>query len=263
MIGKKIKIERFKKNKSFMIILPLDHAITQGVLTGIENPLDLLSSLDNALLNATILNKGWVMKDNSYKILNNIPFFIHLSASTNLSTSNKKVLTTSITESIKLGADGVSIHINFDDIEDNLILSEIGQIVREANKYSLPVLAMIYTKNLSEYRILHMSRIVEELGVDFIKLPYYNKNNFLKKLSSIIRIPILIAGGELRNNFLDFLKRANNSIGSGAYGVIAGRNIFQRNNPNYCLYLLNEVLSKKISIDNINKNDKRLGIKND
>ena len=245
-----------------MIILPLDHALTQGILIGLENPLDLLNSLDKSFLNATVLNKGWIMKDESFKVFKDLPFFIHLSASTTLSISNETVLTTTIPEAIKLGADGVSIHINFDNMENNLLLRKIGYIVKEANEYSLPVLAMLYTQKLTEEKILHMARIGEELGVDYIKLPYYNKDNFIKKLSLLIQTPLLIAGGEVENDFIVFLEKAYKSIEDGAFGIIAGRNIFQRNDPNYCLQLLYKILNKDININNIESTDSRLNLRN-
>lgn len=258
MSGKLIRSQRIKRDIQPMIILPLDHATANGILPGIENPLHLLSELDHSFLNAIIINKGWVLKSNSYPVLSKTPFFIHLSASSSFFGGNKKVITTSIKEAIKLGAEGVSIHINFDSNIDNSILSEVGLIIEQATEFGLPVLSMLYKEKLSTGDLLHMSRIVEELGVDFIKLPYCKDIVTYEEIFSLISTPILLAGGQPEGNYVEFLKNAKEIVNLGASGIIAGRNIFQRVDPNYCLEILFNVIHNKTEISLIDGNDRRM-----
>ncbi len=107
--GFQIRMNRILKSGK-MLCIPMDHGISSGPLKGIEDPFALIYSCQNFGLTSVIINKG---------ILKNLPkptkigLLVHYSASTSLSMSpNRKMLTGSVEEALRLGADGVSLHIH-------------------------------------------------------------------------------------------------------------------------------------------------------
>jgi len=74
----------------------------------------------------------------------------HLSGSTALGPSpNKKVLIGSVEEVIRLGADAVSVHINVGAKEESEMLHDLGLISDECDKWSMPLVAMMYPRGES------------------------------------------------------------------------------------------------------------------
>ena len=77
-------------------------------------------------ITCVIINKGII------KTLPRPPkvgILVHFSASTSLSTApNRKMLTGSVKEALRLGADGVSLHINIGGKEEPEMLADLGMI---------------------------------------------------------------------------------------------------------------------------------------
>ncbi len=70
---------------------------------------------------------------------------IQLSASTTLGMApNRKVLIASVLESIRLGVDAVSIHVNIGGKEEPEMLQQLGMVSDECDAYSVPFIAMMY-----------------------------------------------------------------------------------------------------------------------
>ena len=122
----------------------MDHGISSGPLKGIEDPYALIYNCQHFGLTSVIINKG---------ILKNLPkptkigLIVHFSGSTSLSMSpNRKMLTGSVEEALRLGADGVSLHINIGGKEEPEMIEQLGRIADDCHKWSMPLLAMMYPR---------------------------------------------------------------------------------------------------------------------
>ena len=113
ILGKKIRMERIlNRNTGKTVIVPMDHGMTVGPIPGIIDMKDAIDRVTLGGANAVVEHKGLVGRGHRQRG-QDIGLIIHLSASTQLSPNpNAKTLICTVEEASKLGADGVSIHVN-------------------------------------------------------------------------------------------------------------------------------------------------------
>lgn len=234
MIGKQIRLERIMdRNTGKTVIIPMDHGMTLGQIDGLLNMSDTIAAVSDGGANAIILHKGLVRTGHRRKG-RDIGLIIHLSAGTSMNPDpNDKILICSVEEAISLGADAVSIHINLGAPQESRMLESAGQVVRECNRWGMPLLAMIYPRgqgiNPTDPRhVGHAVRVAEELGADLVKTNYTGDPESFKKIVNASSIPVLIAGGE-KGADIDAFTSIYDAVNiAGCSGVCMGRNAFQR-----------------------------------
>jgi class I fructose-bisphosphate aldolase len=258
-IGRKVRESRLLFSDSDCgLIVPIDHGLTVGPIHGIED-IDTISEwITNKNISAIIAHKGLlehlVIRD---LIRSNLGIVVHLNGMSNFAEDgNTKCMLTDVEAAIRLGADAVSVQINFTENNFYHNLDLLGKVVDSAHRYGLPVLTMLYDKvkiTNNQERVNRMNtlmRLCIELGTDALKisLPEHRKDLSTLLRSHVKTTKVFFAGGEVtsQNSFVDNITTA---ISLGSSGVCAGRNIFQHPNPNLALKLMaNTIL-------NTNKNE--------
>ncbi|MEM4324195.1 MAG: 2-amino-3,7-dideoxy-D-threo-hept-6-ulosonate synthase [Candidatus Nitrosocaldaceae archaeon] len=246
--GKDIRMSRILKNGK-MLCIPMDHGISSGPIKGIDNIHHIIYSCETQGLTSILINKG-IMK--SLPKPPRIGTIIHVSGSTSLGPDpNKKVLMGSVEEAIRLGADGVSVHINIGSKTEPEMLVKLGIVADECDKWNIPYIAMMYPrgeniKNPHEPEIVaHVARIGAEAGADIVKTVYTGDPDTFKQVVRSCPVPIVIAGGPKAENDLAILEMVEGAMEAGAIGVTFGRNIFQHNNPPSMVKALKRVIFDK------------------
>ncbi|MBM2852355.1 MAG: fructose-bisphosphate aldolase, partial [Candidatus Nitrosotenuis sp.] len=183
-----------------------------------------------------------------------IGILVHYSASTSLSMSpNRKMLTGSVEEALRLGADGVSLHINVGGKEEPEMLEQLGKISEECHKWQVPLLAMMYPrgeniKNPHDPQIVgHVARIGAELGADIVKTLYTGDVDSFSKIVKSIPVPVVIAGGPKAKTDADVLQMTEDAMKAGAKGVTYGRNIFAHKSPDQMVKALAGIIFRNES----------------
>lgn len=251
MIGKQRRLQRiFDAQSGKAIVIPLDHGLTMGPIHGIENMELLIKMMENSPPSAVVLHKGAVARYGRL-LPKETAILMHLSASIGFSpNSEEKVLVGSVEEAVRLGADGISIHVNFGGSSDHNMLLDAGKVAEACMQWGMPLLIMIYVKlsnapTHSDYsnRIAHCIRICEELGADMVKVPVPTSatNSFNQAIVSS-SIPVLAAGGEQYSNVADYITQVKNLMGGKTAGICAGRNIFQNKDPRGILLELQRIV---------------------
>ena len=236
MIGKQIRIERIMdRNTGKAVIIPMDHGMTLGQIDGLLNMTETVAEVSDGGANAIILHKGLVRHGHRRKG-RDIGLIIHLSAGTSMNPDqNDKVLICSVEEDVSLGADAVSIHINLGAPQESKMMESAGQVVRDCNRWGIPLLAMIYPRGEGidpndPRHVGHAVRVAEELGADLVKTNYTGDPETFAKIVKASSIPVLIAGGE-KGEDLDSYKTIYDAVHfAKCAGVCMGRNAFQRDN---------------------------------
>ena len=151
-----------------------------------------------------------------------------------------KIMVSSIDTALELGADAVSIQINFteDNFQHNVAL--LGAMTDAAHGAGFPILTMLYDKarGLSaadrQKRLSHLVRVVAELGSDAVKLAMLESASDCTELveTHCRDIRIFFAGGE-RTEDERLLGLTRSILASGA-GLCVGRNVFQHPRPSNC-----------------------------
>ncbi|MCK5477224.1 MAG: 2-amino-3,7-dideoxy-D-threo-hept-6-ulosonate synthase [Candidatus Aenigmarchaeota archaeon] len=238
MIGKTIRIERIMDRATKkMVIIPVDHGVTIGPCEGL---LDIGKTVDKVAeggANAVLGHIGLSLHGHrGYG--KDIGLILHLSSSTTLSLDpNTKVLTSSVEQAIKIGADAVSVHINIGAADESKMIKDLGSVSQKCIEWGMPLLAMMYPRgpNIKDSYdvgvVKHAVRIAAELGADIIKTNYTGSpETFKEVVDGAMGVPVVIAGGS-KGEDIDTLKMVEGAILGGAAGVAMGRNSFQHKDP--------------------------------
>ncbi len=257
MIGKEIRIERIMdRNTGKTVIIPMDHGMTMGMIDGLLDMNETISSVSKGGANAIILHKGLVKRGHRRQG-RDIGLIIHLSTSTSMNPDpDDKVLTCTVEEAIALGADAVSIHINLGARQESKMLESAGRIVADCNRWGMPLLAMVYPRGdgidpKDPEHIGHAVRVAEELGADLVKTNYTGDPKSLERIVKASSIPVLIAGGEKAGD-LETLKIIYAAAhDAGCAGVCMGRNAFQRKDVTLFVSKVCKVIHEGVSPENL------------
>lgn len=250
MAGYKRRLSRFfdPVHRKTMIF-PLDHGVSEGLVSGLGDMGGLLASLGGTDVRAVVLHKG-MAQAYSERLNAHQNLVIHLSAGTKHGLpSYSKVLVCSVQEALRLGADAVSVHVNIgNDLEDRM-LTDLGMVVDEAHQLGVPVIAMVYARGgqiINEHDpslVAHCIRLGAEMGADMVKVPYSNEQKVFTQAVASCPVPVVVAGGTRHADFEDFILMVKEAMQCGIQGVSTGRNIFQHPAPLEALERLWETVS--------------------
>jgi class I fructose-bisphosphate aldolase len=234
MLGKAVRLERiFDRNTGRTIVVPMDHGVTVGPIFGLVNLRETVNQCAEGGANAVLMHKG-LPRCTHRGSGKDVGLIVHLSASTSLSPyPNTKILVGSVEDAIRLGADGVSVHVNLGDENERYMLESLGQVGSTAAGWGMPLLAMVYARGpkvKDEYDpevVAHCARVGEELGADVVKVPYTGDIKSFSRVVDSCCIPVVIAGGPRLDSDADLLRMVHDSIQAGGAGLSVGRNVFQ------------------------------------
>ncbi len=253
MNGKRFRLNRFRYPHSKNgLIVPLDHGLTLGPLSGIGSIREIARWITHPSICGVIVHKGIAERLTEARLLDGKGLMIHLNGMSSIAASpDTKERLTSMENAARLGADGVSFQVNFTGQNDSRNLQLMGQLIDEASRFGLPVLAMIYDKvtNANEsalIRLRHFLRAAIELGCDAVKIaPPADSATLPELLRGLAEdIPVFLAGGALADDqALYEMTRA--SLTSGSSGLCVGRNVFQRENCGDVLSQLQQILEDR------------------
>lgn len=235
--GKAIRMERIMdRNTGKSVILPMDHGVTVGPIDGLIDMSKTVNWAAEGGVNAVIGHIG-LPKYGHRHSGKDIGLILHLSASTYLSPKpNKKVLVNTVENAIRMGADGVSIHINIGDDNEAEMLRDFGKIAIECSYWGMPLIAMMYPrgpqiKDEKEVEAVKLAaRVGAELGADFVKTNYTGDPESFAQVVEGCPAPILIAGGSKMND-IELFNMIEGAMKAGAKGLSIGRNAFQHEEP--------------------------------
>ncbi|WP_010250893.1 2-amino-3,7-dideoxy-D-threo-hept-6-ulosonate synthase [Acetivibrio cellulolyticus] len=252
MYGKSLRLSRIMNiDTGRTCIVPMDHGVTLGPIDGIQDYVGTITQILSGGADAIVLHKGLLKSVASHTELSKGRYIMHLSASTSLSNdSTHKVLTGSVEEAVKLGADGVSVHVNLGVWSEGEMTRDLGIVARDCMEWGMPLLVMIYThKNPKDINaIMHSARVAEELGADIVKIGYPGSFENTEKLIRGVGIPVVIAGGAKMDSVEKLMCTIDDALNAGASGVAIGRNVFQHKNPGLITDLISKLIHRKLKL---------------
>ena len=238
MIGKGIRMERIiSRDTGKSVIIPLDHGVTIGPSQGLLEMGKTVDKVAEGGANAVLGHIGLSLHGHrGYG--KDVGLILHLSSSTTLAPDpNTKVLTGSVEQAVKFGADAVSVHINVGAKDEAKMLRDLGCISQKCMEWGMPLLAMMYPRgpgikdSYDVSVVKHAVRIAAELGADIIKTNYTgDPETFKEVVDGAMGVPVVIAGGA-KGGDMETLEMVEGAIKAGACGVAMGRNAFQHKSP--------------------------------
>ncbi|UCE73822.1 MAG: class I fructose-bisphosphate aldolase family protein [Methanomassiliicoccales archaeon] len=253
-LGKSVRLRRIGDAKGRFVIVPMDHGVSSGPISGIIDMEDTVGKVAEGGATAVVLHKG--MAGSIQRFHGDIGFILHLSASTKLGPDpNAKVLVTSVEEALQMGADSVSIHVNVGCETEGEMLSDLGFISSACREWGVPLLAMMYPRGpeikdpFDVELVKHAARLGAELGADIIKTNYTGTVDTFKEVISGCPKPIIIAGGPKVDSDRDVLKMVFEAKQAGCAGMSIGRNVFQHENIVGMTRALAKIILEDMEVD--------------
>jgi len=250
--GKKRRLKRIFRSDNRTVIVPMDHGVTIGPVTGLVN---MQATIDKLLLgdvDAVLLNRGIAKTVDT----GNAGLIIHLSGITvRCPDPNNKVQIGSVDDAVRLGADAVSVHVNVGAKQEDSMLATLGKVACDCDDFGMPLLAMMYPrgpniKDSHDFEVVaHAARLGAELGADIIKTNYTGDAESFKAVVDSCHVPVIIAGGPKAETTRDVLQMVKDSMTAGGAGLSIGRNVFQHEDPTKMVKALSALVHKEASVD--------------
>jgi class I fructose-bisphosphate aldolase/fructose-bisphosphate aldolase/2-amino-3,7-dideoxy-D-threo-hept-6-ulosonate synthase len=221
-----------------------------GPIDGLDSIARIESWIRHSAITGLIAHKGMVERLGARGLLHGRGVMIHVNGMISLApTADRKELLTTVERAVRLGADAISLQLNFDGSNDAHNLQLLGSVVDEADRFGLPVLTMLYDKvpgTSDEHylkRLRHLMRACIELGTDALKLATPADLGLIPALLEGVQdaTQVFFAGGE-RCSEAGLLALARAVVLHGASGLCVGRNVFQSENAAALLGRLQQIL---------------------
>jgi 3-hydroxy-5-phosphonooxypentane-2,4-dione thiolase len=242
--GMKNRMSRIIKKDGHTVMLAVDHGYFMGPTSGLEK-LDVM--VKPLLSYADVLMPTRGALRNCIPPETDIPVCLRVSGGTSILNEANLLhegIVCSLEDAIRLNVSAVAFSILVGQPYERDTILGFTQIIDEANRYGIPVLAVTAVgKGLGkDARYLSLaSRMAAELGASIVKT-YYCPD--FEKVVETCPVPIVIAGGK-KIPEKDAIQMAYDAIQKGAVGVDMGRNIFQSTNPVGMMKAINAVVHKK------------------
>lgn len=244
--GMKNRMSRIIKKDGHTVMLAVDHGYFMGPTTGLEKLDEMvkpLISYADVLMPTRGALRSYILPETD------IPVCLRVSGGTSILNETNLLhegIVCSIEDAIRLNVSAVAFSILVGQSFERDTLLSFTQIIDEANRYGIPVLAVTAVgKGLGkDAKYLSLaSRIAAELGASIVKT-YFCKD--FEKVVETCPVPIVIAGGK-KIPEEEAIQMAYDAIQSGAIGVDMGRNIFQSNDPVGMIKAVGAIVHKKFT----------------
>lgn len=265
MSAKDIRLSRLMNSESKKsVIIPIDHGLVMGNISGLENPFETLKKLVELNIDGILLSPG-VMKNSSeffrgknmpariltvdYPMMSVIP-----GESSDVIEYN---LMSSVEFALKWDCEAVKVLFPW-GLEKEIqmkIVKLTAELAQKCDDWGMPLMVepvllgekIPPEKKKDPSMIEHASRIALEIGADILKVPYLGEVKRFEVFIKHVKLPVFVLGGPKMESVRDMLKVAEDSIKAGVTGLIFGRNIWQNPDMEKLIEALKEIVHKNKS----------------
>ncbi|MFF3330841.1 2-amino-3,7-dideoxy-D-threo-hept-6-ulosonate synthase [Streptomyces sp. NPDC002888] len=227
----------FRHSDQRLFVVPLDHSVTDGPVTGGRRVNQLIGRLAGNGVDAVVLHKG-SLRYVEPRWFAATSLIVHLSASTvHAPDPDAKYLVASVEEALRLGADAVSVHVNLGSLDEARQIADLARTADACDRWNMPLLAMVYPRGprIDNPRrpelVAHAVTLAADLGADIVKTVFLGSADEMAAVTRDCPVPLIVAGGPRRAGTADVLAHVDEALRGGAAGVAMGRNIFEADDP--------------------------------
>ena len=230
-----------------LLVVPLDHSVSDGPITGRRSLNDLVGTLAMSGVDAVVLHKG-SLRYVEHQWFTRTSLIVHLSASTaHAPDPDAKYLVAGVEESLRMGADAVSVHVNMGSSQEERQIGDLAAVAESCDRWNVPLLAMMYARGpgiddpQDEELVAHTACLAADLGADIVKTAHVGDPAAMRDIIRTCPIPLVTAGGTRREGAeLDGF--VNHVLSAGAAGLAVGRSVFQSSDPGATAHHLVELV---------------------
>jgi 2-amino-4,5-dihydroxy-6-oxo-7-(phosphooxy)heptanoate synthase len=236
--ARQVRLRRlYRHDGRRMLVVPLDHSITTGPVTGGAALNRLVGQLAGNGVDAVVLHKG-SLRHVEHRWFAETSLIVHLSASTvRASDPDAKYLVGNVEEALRLGADAVSVHVNLGSLNEGRQIADLAAVSEACEQWNVPLLAMVYPRG-PQVRdphapdlVSHAVTLAADLGADIVKTVRVGSVAAMADIVRACPIPVIVAGGPPLSTAAELQSYVIDAMRGGVAGVAMGRNVFQSADP--------------------------------
>ena len=236
--ARRMRLQRlYRHDDDRLLVVPLDHPVSSGPIVRDGRIDRLIGQIHAGGADAVVLHKG-ALRHVQVRWFRDMSLIVHLSASTALAPDpDAKYLVCTVEEALRLGAHGVSVHVNAGSREDGRQIADLAAVAEACDRWGMPLLAMVYARgpHIVDGRapavVAHAAALAAELGADLVKTVLPESPQAIAAITTGCPIPVLAAGGAPTTGPDEALQRLDDAMQCGASGVAAGRLVFTAAEP--------------------------------
>ncbi|GHG97613.1 2-amino-3,7-dideoxy-D-threo-hept-6-ulosonate synthase [Streptomyces rubradiris] len=236
--ARSVRLQRLHRHHAGrLFIVPLDHSVTDGPLVAPAGLDRLVGELADNHVDAVVLHKGGLRQVDPARF-NRTSLIVHLSASTvHAPDPHAKYLVADVEESLRMGADAVSVHVNLGSLEEKQQIADMARVADACDRWNVPLMAMMYPRGpqITEPRdpalVAHAAGLAADLGADIVKTLAVEDPGAMADITRSCPIPIVVVGGPRQSDPDALDAYVGRALAAGAAGVAMGRNVFQAPAP--------------------------------
>lgn len=219
------------------MILPVDHGLMLGRVTGLEEPVSLVAPAAEAGCDGLLMSAGLARATAGIFASRQAPARLVTLDTTMRDDDDpgKATLIASVAQAVRLGADSVKVLMPWDtpSAVRAATCRRLAAVIRAADRWQIPV--MVEPIALSTPRgesavatEVHGARTAMELGADIIKIAYPGSAQIMESLTRELGLPVVILGGPKNSSAADVIRLVEDAMTAGASGIVIGRQAWQR-----------------------------------
>lgn len=237
LLGKQVRLNRLLHEDGRLLAVAVDQAIARGIFDELMPIERKISQIVKGGADAITMHKG--IADYCFHQHAGKTSLIFKASTFSPFQPDSDVLTATVEEAIRFGADAISVGaiVGGDDQPEQLY--NLAKVAGDAHAVGLPVIAHMYPRgNLipeEERRnwrhTAYAVRTGAELGVDIVKTNYTGDPETFHNVVSATPARVVCAGGDIGNNIEDYFQMVYDVIDAGGAGITFGRVVWNRPNP--------------------------------
>jgi fructose-bisphosphate aldolase, class I len=234
-LGKQVRLGRlFGHASKRYFCVAIDHLIIypSGMPRGLKEIQKTLPKIVAGGPSAIVMTKG-IAKFLMPQFAGKVPFIVQQMALR----AEEPVFceTASVEEVAAMGADAIAVAMFVKCPQEITYIKQLTRIVREAERYGLPVIPHIYPLSSGDEHVtvvhtpedvFYASRVGWEAGADVVKVPFTGDTASFRDIVAMTPVPIVAAGGPRCETLDDAVNFARAVVGSGSVGLTVGRNVW-------------------------------------
>jgi DhnA family fructose-bisphosphate aldolase class Ia len=234
-LGKQVRLGRlFRYPMQRYFCVAIDHLIIypSGMPKGLRNIRTTLPQIVAGEPSAIVMTKG-IAKQLMPEFAGRIPFIVQQMALR----AEEPVFseTADVAETAAMGADAIAVAMFVKCKQEITYIGHLTRIVREAEKYGLPVIPHIYPLSSGDEHVtvvhnpedvFYAARVGWEAGADVVKVPFTGDTASFRDIVAATPVPIVAAGGPRCETLDDAEAFCRAVVRSGSPGLTMGRNVW-------------------------------------
>ncbi len=233
-LGKAVRLARLLNRQSGKLLgVTVDHSIARGLMAGLMPIQSTIDRIVKGAPDALTMHKG--IAEQCFGAHAGAAALILKCSSFSPFQPGVDTWVTDVEEGVRLGADAVSMGCIVGGPEQPEQLRQLGQMAKQAASLGMPLVAHIYPRgsliakqDQHDWKnVAYAVRAGAELGVDIIKTSYTGSPETFRKVVDSCPTRVVVAGGEVGGQIVDYLAMTRDIMDAGAAGVAYGRFVWE------------------------------------